>query len=45
MRVLIADSFEQSGIDGLKVAACDVVYMSTDVPTDDRGQRDRKSVV
>jgi D-3-phosphoglycerate dehydrogenase / 2-oxoglutarate reductase len=26
MRVLIADSFEQSGIDGLKAAGCEVVY-------------------
>ena len=26
MRVLIADKFEQSGIDGLKAAACEVVY-------------------
>ena len=26
MRVLIADKFEQSGIDGLKAANCDVVY-------------------
>jgi D-3-phosphoglycerate dehydrogenase / 2-oxoglutarate reductase len=26
MRVLVADKFEQSGIDGLKSAGCDVVY-------------------
>ena len=26
MRVLIADTFEQSGIDGLKAASCDVRY-------------------
>ena len=26
MKVLIADKFEQSGIDGLKAAACEVVY-------------------
>jgi D-3-phosphoglycerate dehydrogenase / 2-oxoglutarate reductase len=26
MRVLIADSFEQSGIDGLKAAGCEVMY-------------------
>jgi D-3-phosphoglycerate dehydrogenase len=26
MRVLVADKFEQSGIDGLKAAGCDVVY-------------------
>src|SRR5439155_8057098 len=26
MKVLIADKFEQSGIDGLKGAGCDVVY-------------------
>src|SRR5947208_6697662 len=26
MRVLIADKFEQSGIDGLQAAGCDVVY-------------------
>src|SRR5262245_48662490 len=26
MRVLIADSFEKSGIDGLKAAGCEVVY-------------------
>src|SRR5213593_4933115 len=26
MKVLIADTFEQSGIDGLKAAGCDVVY-------------------
>src|ERR1700681_1762803 len=26
MRVLIADNFEQGGIDGLKAAGCDVVY-------------------
>ena len=26
MKVLVADSFEQSGIDGLKAAGCDVVY-------------------
>jgi D-3-phosphoglycerate dehydrogenase len=26
MKVLIADKFEQSGIDGLKAASCDVVY-------------------
>src|SRR3954463_14572813 len=26
MKVLIADKFEQSGIDGLKAAGCDVVY-------------------
>ncbi len=26
MRVLIADKFEQSGIDGLKAAGCDVLY-------------------
>jgi D-3-phosphoglycerate dehydrogenase / 2-oxoglutarate reductase len=26
MKVLIADSFEQTGIDGLKAAGCDVVY-------------------
>src|SRR5882672_4917647 len=28
MRVLIADKFEQSGIDGLKAAGCDVVYQA-----------------
>src|SRR5262245_50120753 len=26
MRVLVADKFEQSGIDGLKAAGCDVLY-------------------
>jgi D-3-phosphoglycerate dehydrogenase len=26
MRVLIADSFERSGLDGLKAAGCDVIY-------------------
>ena len=26
MKVLVADKFEQSGIDGLKAARCDVVY-------------------
>ncbi len=26
MRVLIADKFEQSGVDGLKAAGCDVIY-------------------
>ena len=26
MRVLIADKFEKSGLDGLKAAGCDVVY-------------------
>ena len=26
MRVLVADKFEQSGLDGLKAAGCDVVY-------------------
>src|SRR3977135_65443 len=26
MKALVADSFEQSGIDGLKAAGCDVVY-------------------
>jgi len=26
MKVLVADTFEQSGIDGLKAAGCDVVY-------------------
>ena len=26
MKVLVADKFEQSGIDGLKAAGCDVVY-------------------
>jgi len=26
MRVLVADTFEQTGIDGLKAAGCDVVY-------------------
>src|SRR5579862_6546090 len=26
MRVLVADNFEQSGVDGLKAAGCDVVY-------------------
>src|SRR5437660_12427242 len=26
MRVLVADKFEQSGIDGLKAARCEVVY-------------------
>ena len=26
MKVLIADKFEQSGIDGLKAAGCEVVY-------------------
>src|ERR1700716_4346667 len=26
MRVLVADKFEKSGIDGLKAAGCDVVY-------------------
>src|SRR5215212_7935124 len=26
MRVLVADKFEQSGIDGLKGAGCDVIY-------------------
>ena len=26
MRVLIADKFEQSGIDGLKAAGCEVLY-------------------
>ena len=26
MKVLIADKFEQSGIDGLKAAGCDVVF-------------------
>jgi len=27
MKVLVADSFEQSGIDGLKAAGCDVLYL------------------
>src|SRR5712672_2454264 len=27
MKVLVADKFEQSGIDGLKAAGCDVVYL------------------
>src|ERR671915_401602 len=26
MRVLVADKFEQSGLDGLKAAGCDVIY-------------------
>ena len=26
MRVLVADKFEQSGLDGLKKAGCDVIY-------------------
>ena len=26
MKVLVADKFEQSGIDGLKAAGCEVVY-------------------
>ena len=26
MKVLVADTFEQSGIDGLKAAGCEVVY-------------------
>ena len=26
MKVLIADTFESSGIEGLKAAGCDVVY-------------------
>ena len=26
MRVLVADAFEQSGLDGLKAAGCDVVF-------------------
>ena len=26
MKVLVADKFEQSGIDGLKSAGCEVVY-------------------
>src|SRR5438132_7448384 len=26
MKVLVADTFEQSGLDGLKAAGCDVVY-------------------
>jgi D-3-phosphoglycerate dehydrogenase / 2-oxoglutarate reductase len=26
MRLLVADSFEQSGIDGLKAAGCEVLY-------------------
>src|ERR1051325_11478267 len=26
MKVLVADKFEQSGIDGLRTAGCDVVY-------------------
>ncbi len=29
MRVLIADKFEQSGVDGLKAAGCDVEYQPT----------------
>src|SRR6266705_2647724 len=28
MRVLVADKFEQSGIDGLRAAGCDVVYQA-----------------
>ena len=27
MKVLIADKFEQSGIDGLKAAGCEVLYL------------------
>src|SRR5438105_15838387 len=26
MKILVADKFEQSGLDGLKAAGCDVVY-------------------
>ena len=26
MKVLVADKFEQSGLDGLKAAGCDVLY-------------------
>ena len=26
MKVLVADQFEQSGLDGLKAAGCEVVY-------------------
>ena len=26
MKVLVADKFEKSGIDGLKAAGCDVIY-------------------
>ena len=26
MKVLVADQFEQSGLDGLRAAGCDVVY-------------------
>src|SRR5438128_4528852 len=37
MRVLVADKFEQSGLDGLKAAGCDVVYQP-DLKDDDLTQ-------
>ncbi len=45
MKVLVADKFEQSGIDGLKAAGCEVVY-EPDLKDDaltrgDRGDRRR----
>ena len=42
MKVLIADKFEQSGIDGLKAAGCDVVYQP-DLADDALAQAIRES--
>src|SRR3954470_12408058 len=42
MKVLIADKFEQSGIDGLKAAGCEVVY-SPDLKDDTLTQAVRES--
>jgi D-3-phosphoglycerate dehydrogenase len=42
MKVLVADKFEQSGIDGLKAAGCDVVY-SPDLKDDALTQAVRES--
>src|ERR1041384_562421 len=42
MKVLIADKFEQSGVDGLKAAGCDVVYQP-DLKEDDLAEAVRST--
>ena len=41
MKVLVADKFEQSGIEGLKAAGCEVLY-EPELKDDGAGRRDRK---
>ena len=39
MKVLIADQFEQAGIDGITAAGCEVIYPLADQFYGDRGGR------